>query len=120
MSLWRRSTTQHEPRFSNVRDCRYRLTTAPQKFGGCWKHLRSSNRLKVPTSDVCIGPLASFLLFNLIEDKTACQVDHANGGRTQLMNFERRDWDDDLLAGLNVPKSILPLSRGQPILNLEN
>ena len=73
--------------------------------------LRSSSRSRVPEADICIGPLASFLLFNLIEDKTVCQVDHANGGRTQLMNFERLEWDDDLLDLFDVPKSILPVAR---------
>ena len=73
--------------------------------------LRSSNSFQVAEADICIGPLASFLLFNLVEDKTVCQVDHANGGRTQLMNFGRRDWDDDLLAWFDIPKSILPIAR---------
>ena len=73
--------------------------------------LRSSNRSRVPEADICIGPLASFLLFNLIEDKTVCQVDHANGGRTQLMNFEKREWDDALLDLFDVPKSMLPVAR---------
>jgi len=73
--------------------------------------LRYSKNIKVEEADVCIGPLASFLLFSLIEGKTVCQVDHANGGRTQLMNFERRDWDDDLLNWFGIPKSILPVAR---------
>ena len=73
--------------------------------------IRTSKTIQTAEADICIGPLASFLLFNLIEDKLICQVDHANGGRTQLMNFEQRAWDDDLLALFKVPKSILPIAR---------
>ena len=69
--------------------------------------LRSSHN-QVAETDICIGPLASFLLFHLIEDKTVCQVDHANGGRTQLMNFERREWDDDLLDWFDIPEKHTP------------
>ena len=65
----------------------------------------------IAEDDICIGPLASFLLFNLINDKTICQVDHANGGRTQLMSLEHREWDDDLLAWFRIPKSVLPVAR---------
>ena len=74
-------------------------------------NFRSVANSSIDESDICIGPLASFLLFHLIEDKTVCQVDHANGGRTQLMNFERREWDDELLDLFDVPKTILPLAR---------
>ena len=65
----------------------------------------------IAEDDICIGPLASFLLFHLIEDKTVCQVDHANGGRTQLMSLQQREWDGDLLAWFRIPKSVLPIAR---------
>ena len=73
--------------------------------------LRSTKSKTIAEEDICIGPLASFLLFHLIEDKTVCQVDHANGGRTQLMSLQRREWDDDLLAWFGVPKFVLPIAR---------
>ena len=73
--------------------------------------LQSSNSDQLSEADICVGPLASFLLFHLIENKAICQVDHANGGRTQLMNFQQRTWDDDLLALFDVPKSVLPITR---------
>ena len=73
--------------------------------------LRSTKSNPIAEDDICIGPLASFLLFHLIEDKTVCQVDHANGGRTQLMSLQQREWDDDLLAWFRIPKSVLPVAR---------
>ena len=73
--------------------------------------LRSTKSNPIAEDDICIGPLASFLLFHLIEDKTVCQVDHANGGRTQLMSLQQREWDDDLLAWFRIPKSVLPIAR---------
>ena len=63
------------------------------------------------SGDVCIGSLSSFLLAKMVEPTQPCQVDHANGGRTQLMSFENRDWDDDLLRCFDIPKTILPETR---------
>ena len=73
--------------------------------------LRSTKSNPIAEDDICIGPLASFLLFHLIEDKAVCQVDHANGGRTQLMSLKQREWEDDLLAWFRIPKTVLPVAR---------
>ena len=70
-----------------------------------------SQGVDLESGDVCIGSLSSFLLAKLIEGEKPCQVDHANGGRTQLMSFENRDWDDDLLSWFGIPKSVLPETR---------
>jgi len=70
-----------------------------------------SQGVDLESGEVCIGSLSSFLLAKLIDGKQPCQVDHANGGRTQLMSFESRDWDDDLLRYFAVPKSVLPETR---------
>ena len=63
------------------------------------------------SGEVCIGSLSSFVLAKLVDGKRPCQVDHANGGRTQLMSFENRDWDDDLLSDFGIPKIVLPEAR---------
>jgi glycerol kinase len=80
-------------------------------YGGskiCWlltqntavKQARQQQRL-------CIGPLASFLLFNLLQDSPYV-VDHANALRTQLFNLECLQWDAELLGLYSVPQHLLP------------
>lgn len=56
---------------------------------------------------LCIGPLASFLLFNLLRDAPYV-VDHANALRTQLLNLHHLQWDVELLNLYSVPQYLLP------------
>jgi glycerol kinase len=57
---------------------------------------------------LAFGPLASFLLFHLLEDQPLV-VDHANASRTQLWNLQSRDWDPWLLDLFGIPLETLPL-----------
>ena len=57
-----------------------------------------------------MGPLASYLLFHLLQDRPAC-VDHANASRTLLWNLHTRDWDDELLELFGIPRPVLPACR---------
>jgi len=59
---------------------------------------------------LALGPLASFLLFHLLQDQPLL-VDHANASRTQLWNLQSRDWDPWLLDLFGVPLETLPLCR---------
>ena len=59
---------------------------------------------------LAFGPLASFLLFHLLQDQPLL-VDHANASRTQLWNLRSRDWDPWLLDLFGVPLETLPLCR---------
>jgi glycerol kinase len=54
-----------------------------------------------------IGPLASFLLFNLLREAPYV-VDHANALRTQLFNLHHLQWDTELLDLYSVPQHLLP------------
>lgn len=56
---------------------------------------------------LAFGPLASFLLFHLLQDRP-CLVDQANAARTQLWHIDSRDWDPWLLDLFGVPPSLLP------------
>jgi glycerol kinase len=59
---------------------------------------------------LCIGPLVSFLLFNLLKNKPF-SVDHSNAHRSLLFALQTLDWSDDLLTLFNIPKKILPKCR---------
>ncbi len=59
---------------------------------------------------LAFGPLASFLLFHLLEAQPV-RVDHANASRTLLWNVATRDWDPWLLDLFGVPRAVLPHCR---------
>lgn len=52
------------------------------------------------------GTVDAWLLWNLTGGRHA--TDHTNASRTQLMNLETLDWDQDLAELFTVPLSILP------------
>ncbi|MDH5729808.1 MAG: FGGY family carbohydrate kinase [Gammaproteobacteria bacterium] len=54
-----------------------------------------------------IAPLSSFLLFYLLQEHPLL-VDPANGSRTQLINQQTGNWDDELLQLFQIPASVLP------------
>ncbi len=56
---------------------------------------------------LAMGPLASFLLFRLLEEKPFV-ADPANASRTLLWNFRTQDWDPWLLELFGVPAETLP------------
>ena len=57
--------------------------------------------------DLVIGPLASYLVRNLVADGSDV-ADPANASRTLLWNLSRNEWDDDLLKLFDIPREILP------------
>ncbi|MEZ0543157.1 glycerol kinase GlpK [Fibrella arboris] len=57
------------------------------------------------------GTMDSFLIWHLTGGPQGGVhvTDVTNASRTQLMNLETLDWDDELLTTLNVPKAMLPV-----------
>ena len=56
---------------------------------------------------LAMGPLASFLLFRLLDEKPLL-ADPANAARTLLWNIRTMDWDPWLLERFGVPQEPLP------------
>jgi glycerol kinase len=64
-------------------------------------------RVRAEAGDLCAGTIDSWLIYRL----TAGEVhvtDVSNASRTLLYNIHTREWDDDLLALLEIPRSMLP------------
>ncbi len=57
--------------------------------------------------DLAFGTVDSFLLWRLTGGRVHA-TDATNAARTMLFNIHTQDWDDDLLALLDVPRPILP------------
>jgi glycerol kinase len=64
-------------------------------------------RSKADTGQVCFGTVDSWLIWNLTSGAVhACDV--SNASRTQLLNLQTAEWDDELLGLFEVPRAALP------------
>ncbi|GAA3874981.1 glycerol kinase GlpK [Leifsonia kafniensis] len=67
-------------------------------------------REKAEAGDLLFGTTDSWVLWNLTGgiDGGVHVTDVTNASRTMFMDLETLDWDDEILAAFNVPKSMLP------------
>ena len=64
-------------------------------------------REKAENGDLLFGTVETWLIWKLT--KGAVHVtDYSNASRTMLFNINTLEWDDDILAELNIPKCMLP------------
>ena len=64
-------------------------------------------RAKAEAGDLLFGTVETWLIWKLT--KGAVHVtDYSNASRTLLFNINTLEWDDEILAELNIPKSMLP------------
>jgi glycerol kinase len=64
-------------------------------------------RARAQNGELAFGTVDSFLIWRFTGGR-AHVTDATNASRTLLYNIHKGQWDDDLLALLNVPKSMLP------------
>jgi len=64
-------------------------------------------REKAGRGELLFGTVDCFILWRLTAGKTHA-TDATNAARTMLYNIKTGEWDDELLAILNVPKAMLP------------
>lgn len=76
------------------------------KLRWCLDHLPAV-REAAANDRLCCGPLASFLLYHLLEQRP-CLADPANASRTLLWNLRDMNWDDALLQLFDISRAILP------------
>jgi len=62
-------------------------------------------RQKAERGQLAFGTIDSWLMFNLCGLHV---TDTSNASRTLLFNIHTQQWDDELLAALDIPRSILP------------
>jgi len=64
-------------------------------------------RAKAEAGELLFGTVETWLIWKLT--KGAVHVtDYSNASRTMLFNINTLEWDDEILAELNIPKSMLP------------
>lgn len=76
------------------------------KMRWCLDHLPAVSEAQ-RAGYLAMGPLASFLLFRLLEKKPLL-ADPANAARTLLWNIRTQDWDPRLLGLFGIPVESLP------------
>jgi len=68
-------------------------------------------RRRAEDGEAVVGTIDSWLLWNLSGRAQVHATDVSNASRTLLFNIHDRDWDDDLLDLLGVPRVALPQVR---------
>ncbi len=64
-------------------------------------------RQKAENGDLLFGTVETWLIWKLTKG-AAHVTDYSNASRTMLFNINTLEWDDEILAELNIPKSMLP------------
>jgi glycerol kinase len=65
-------------------------------------------RERAERGELCFGTIDSFLIWRLTGGRVHA-TDATNASRTLLCNIHTGEWDEELLAALNVPRAILPV-----------
>lgn len=99
----------HAPPAARVRRITGLLPTAhygASKLRWCLDELPEL-RAVAGRGDLCMGPVASFLLHRLLRQRP-CLTDPANASRTLLWDVQAQDWSDELLTRFGIPRDCLP------------
>ena len=64
-------------------------------------------RERAERGELAFGTIDSWLIWKLTDGKVHV-TDETNASRTMFFNIHARDWDDELLKVLDVPRSMLP------------
>jgi glycerol kinase len=64
-------------------------------------------REKAKKGEVLFGTVDSWLIWNLTKGK-AHVIDYSNASRTMIFDIHKLDWDEEILAELDIPKTMLP------------
>ena len=67
----------------------------------------SGARERAERGELIFGNVDSYLIWRLTGGKVHC-TDYSNASRTMLFNIHTLDWDDEILAKLNIPRAMLP------------
>ena len=64
-------------------------------------------REKADNGDLLFGTVETWLIWKLTKGQVHV-TDYSNASRTMLFNINTLEWDDEILAELDIPRSILP------------
>lgn len=64
-------------------------------------------RQRAEAGELLFGTVETFLIWKLTKGKIHV-TDYSNASRTMLFNINTLDWDEEILAELNIPRCMLP------------
>ncbi|MGE5589326.1 MAG: glycerol kinase GlpK [Bacillota bacterium] len=64
-------------------------------------------REKAKKGDLLFGNIDTWLIWKLTGGKVHT-TDYSNASRTMIFNIRKLDWDDEILAEMDIPRSMLP------------
>lgn len=64
-------------------------------------------RERAERGELLFGTVETWLIWKLTKGRVHV-TDYSNASRTMLFNIKELEWDDEILAELNIPKSMLP------------
>ena len=67
-------------------------------------------RAKAEAGELLFGTVETWLIWKLTKGRVHV-TDYSNASRTMLFNINTLEWDDEILAELNIPKSMLPAAK---------
>jgi glycerol kinase len=65
-------------------------------------------RARAANGELAFGTMDAWLIWNLTEGRVHA-TDVSNASRTMLFNVHRNQWDEELLAALDIPSSLMPV-----------
>jgi glycerol kinase len=66
-------------------------------------------RARAAKGELCFGTIDTWLVFKLSRGANFV-TDYTNASRTMMFNLEHLEWDDTMLAMLEVPREMLPMA----------
>jgi glycerol kinase len=105
---WLDQFSAHTPEVLHRTGLRLSAHYGASKMRWCLDHLPAVAAAR-RDGRLAMGPLASFLLFRLLEEKPLL-ADPANAARTLLWSIHMLDWDPWLLELFGIPAQALPWS----------
>ena len=76
------------------------------KFAWLLENIPAASQL-LAEGNLCCGNIDAWLLFNMTDGK-AFKTDYSNASRTQLLNLDTLDWDDDVLRLFGLNRQAMP------------
>jgi glycerol kinase len=96
----------HEPTFARKTGLVLDAYFSGTKLKWLLDHVAQA-RLRAERGELAFGTVDSWLIWNL-SGGAAHVTDPSNASRTLLFDIHRGEWDDELLALLDVPRAVLP------------
>lgn len=92
--------------FAAVRVCALIPTSAVPRFVGSWI-ISPDARRRAEAGELLFGTVDTWLTWKLTDGRVFV-TDRTNASRTMLCNIHTGEWDDEMLALLNIPRIMLP------------